>query len=91
MSQSQQSLQSLQLLRMGQQIAEFFASYPDQQEAAQEVALHLKKFWPPSMRQALRQHLEDAPAATVPDPSAASAPAHALLRQAVRAQPAWFA
>ena len=86
----QAPLPAQQLLRMGQQIAEFFTSYPDQQEAVQEVALHLKKFWPPSMRQALRRHLEDASAATVPD-SAAVAPAQALLRQAVRAQPAWFA
>ena len=33
-----------QLIRMGNQIATFFESFPDRQEGLRETALHLKKF-----------------------------------------------
>ena len=76
------SQQPHNLVRMGNQIAEFFASYPDEQEAVQEVALHLKKFWAPSMRQALWGYLQA---------DSGAAQAHSLLHQAVQSQPGWFA
>ena len=38
------------LTRMGNQIATFFDSMPDRQEALLDLATHLKKFWEPRMR-----------------------------------------
>jgi formate dehydrogenase subunit delta len=40
------------LVRMANQIADFFAAYPDE-EAVSGVADHLRSFWPPSMRNEL--------------------------------------
>lgn len=40
------------LIRMSNQIADFFAAYPDE-EAVSGVAEHLRSFWPPSMREQL--------------------------------------
>lgn len=68
-------MQASQLIRMGNQIAGFFDSFPDRDEAVREVAVHLKKFWPPAMRQALLAQLDGAGAAA----------AHGLLAAAVQA------
>lgn len=38
------------LIRMGNQIATFFASMPDEEEALLDLSTHLKKFWEPRMR-----------------------------------------
>jgi formate dehydrogenase subunit delta len=38
------------LTRMGNQIATFFDSMPDRQDALLDLATHLKKFWEPRMR-----------------------------------------
>lgn len=38
------------LIRMGNQIATFFASMPDEEEGLRDLATHLKKFWEPRMR-----------------------------------------
>jgi formate dehydrogenase subunit delta len=46
------------LIRMGNQIAGFYESYPDQVEARKEIANHLKKFWAPRMRTKLLDHVE---------------------------------
>ena len=43
-------MQSNPLTRMGNQIATFFDSMPDQQEAMVDLAGHLRKFWEPRMR-----------------------------------------
>lgn len=45
-------MQDSNLTRMGNQIATFFASMPDQQEAILDLATHLQKFWEPRMRRA---------------------------------------
>lgn len=44
------------LIRMANQIADFFRSQPDG-DAAKAVARHLNDFWPPVMRQELQQAL----------------------------------
>ena len=44
------------LVAMANDIAAFFAAEPD--SAAEQVALHLKKFWEPRMRKEIRQYLE---------------------------------
>lgn len=46
------------LIKMANQIAGFFESYPNEAEASSEIANHLKKFWPPRMRQQLLQHMD---------------------------------
>ena len=46
------------LVTMANQIGTFFSSYPDQDEAATEIASHLKRFWAPRMRQQLFAHID---------------------------------
>jgi formate dehydrogenase subunit delta len=46
------------LISMANQIGSFFESYPDQDEAKKEVAVHLKKFWAPRMRKELLAYVE---------------------------------
>ena len=41
------------LIRMANQIGTFFDSMPDQKEAREGIAQHLKKFWDPRMRRDL--------------------------------------
>jgi formate dehydrogenase subunit delta len=38
------------LVRMANDIGKFFASEPDEKEAAQNVSAHIKRFWDPRMR-----------------------------------------
>lgn len=44
------------LVKMANQIGQFFESYPCHEEAVQGVADHLKRFWAPAMRAALIDH-----------------------------------
>ena len=46
------------LVAMANDIAAFFDSEPDPQVGAEQVANHLRRFWEPRMRQAIRRHLE---------------------------------
>ncbi|MDD4932271.1 MAG: formate dehydrogenase subunit delta [Methylacidiphilaceae bacterium] len=46
------------LVRMANQIGDFFGSYPSQEEAAAGIAEHLKKFWTPSMRDKLIEYAQ---------------------------------
>jgi len=46
------------LIKMANQIADFFESHPDQEQAPREIALHLKKFWAPPMRAQLLEHAD---------------------------------
>ena len=41
------------LIKMANQIAQYFASQPDQEQAVLSVRNHLQMFWAPSMRKAL--------------------------------------
>lgn len=43
------------LVTMANDIAAFFAADPDAKAAAEQVANHLRKFWDPRMRQAIRR------------------------------------
>jgi formate dehydrogenase subunit delta len=45
------------LVAMANDIATFFASEPDLDAAAGQVANHLRRFWEPRMRTAIRGHL----------------------------------
>ena len=44
------------LVQMANQIARFFAAYPEQ-EAVAGVENHISKFWAPDMRDQLLQHI----------------------------------
>ena len=50
------------LVKMANQISDFFAIYPDQGYATQEIAAHIQRFWNPRMRDAIQQRLGEAEA-----------------------------
>jgi formate dehydrogenase subunit delta len=47
------------LVKMANQIGDFFESMPDPVEAQEGIATHIKKFWEPRMRRALLAHIDD--------------------------------
>jgi formate dehydrogenase subunit delta len=48
---------SATLVRMANQIADFFAGYPEA-EGIEGVATHIRKFWDPRMRRGIFAHLD---------------------------------
>ncbi len=46
------------LIRMANQIGDFFASMPQRGEALEGIAMHLKKYWDPRMRKAFLAQLD---------------------------------
>jgi formate dehydrogenase subunit delta len=46
------------LITMANQIGGFFKSYPDKEQATKDIAAHLKRFWPPIMRQEIIEYVE---------------------------------
>lgn len=44
---------------MANQIGQFFESEPDQNQAVNDVASHLKRFWEPRMRKAIINHVNN--------------------------------
>ena len=46
------------LVKMANQIADFFDGEPDKKMAANEVFSHLKRFWAPTMRKQLIEYSE---------------------------------
>jgi len=61
------------LVRMANQIGDFFQAMPDRQEALEGVAMHLKKFWEPRMRRELLAHVD----------AESSTGLHALVAEAI--------
>jgi len=53
------------LVRMANQIADFFSSYPEA-EGLDGVLNHIKKFWDPRMRRKIYAHLDDGGAGLKP-------------------------
>lgn len=49
------------LVKMANQIGDFFRSYPDVEQAKQDIASHLTRFWAPQMRAQIIQHINDNP------------------------------
>ncbi len=47
------------LIRMANQIGQFFDSMPDREQAKADIASHLKRFWAPPMRKAIVASLDD--------------------------------
>ncbi len=50
------------LIRMANQIGQFFESMPDREQAKADIASHLKKFWEPRMRKTILVALDNAQA-----------------------------
>ena len=46
------------LVKMANQIEDFFRSEPDRTAAIADIASHLKRFWDPRMRTDLIRHVE---------------------------------
>ena len=47
-----------QLIKMANQIGDFFESMPDPVEAQDGIATHIRKFWEPRMRRELIAHID---------------------------------
>jgi formate dehydrogenase subunit delta len=48
------------LIKMANQIGQYFSAFPDRAEALDGVATHIRKFWEPRMRRELLEHLDRA-------------------------------
>jgi formate dehydrogenase subunit delta len=46
------------LVRMANQIGQFFRAEPDRDVAVAGIESHLRRYWEPRMRKAIVQHLE---------------------------------
>jgi formate dehydrogenase subunit delta len=47
------------LIKMANEISAYFAAEPDGEQAAQDVAGHLRRFWEPRMRRQLITYCEE--------------------------------
>ena len=47
------------LVKMANQIGQFFEFEPDHHQAVNDVATHLKRFWDPRMRKAIVSHAKN--------------------------------
>lgn len=52
-------MESDNLLRMANRIADFFAPMPNHQEAIDGVATHIRRYWEPRMRRQIFTHLDE--------------------------------
>ncbi|MES2499219.1 MAG: formate dehydrogenase subunit delta [Pseudomonadota bacterium] len=52
-------MQTEQLIKMANQVGDFFESYPDQVQAQQDIAQHLNRFWALTMRQQIAAHVKN--------------------------------
>lgn len=48
-----------QLVKMANQIGDFFESMPDPAEAQDGIFTHIRKFWEPRMRRELLAHIDN--------------------------------
>ncbi len=46
------------LVKMANQIGQFFEAEPDKDQAVKDIAAHLKRFWDPRMRTAIIAHVD---------------------------------
>lgn len=46
------------LVRMANQIGDFFEAMPDRAQALTDIATHVRKFWEPRMRRQILEHLD---------------------------------
>ncbi len=58
-------MDSQQLIKMANQIGQFFESMPNRAEAEKDIASHLKRFWDPRMRRVIVASLDTDDAASM--------------------------
>jgi formate dehydrogenase subunit delta len=46
------------LIQMANSIGEFFAAWPDADDARRDLAAHLQRYWEPRMRRGLYEHIQ---------------------------------
>lgn len=51
-------MQTETLVKMANQIGDFFESYPDQAQAQLDIAHHLNRFWTKDMRNQIAAHVK---------------------------------
>ncbi len=49
-----------QLIKMANQIGDFFEAMPDRAQALEDAAQHIKRFWEPRMRREFLAHIDSA-------------------------------
>jgi formate dehydrogenase subunit delta len=47
------------LIEMANRIGDFFGAWPDREQARNEIAYRLKRFWDPRMRQQIVEYVRD--------------------------------
>jgi formate dehydrogenase subunit delta len=47
------------LVNMANRIGDFFGAWPDRDQARNEIANHLRRFWEPRMRAQIRAHVRE--------------------------------
>jgi formate dehydrogenase subunit delta len=52
-------MNSEHLIKMANQIGDFFAAMPDSEQAKKDIANHILKSWEPRMRQNLLSHIDE--------------------------------
>jgi formate dehydrogenase subunit delta len=52
-------METEKLIKMANQIGDFYEAYPDQAEAMREIAGHLNKFWNSAMRKSIAAHVKE--------------------------------
>jgi formate dehydrogenase subunit delta len=67
------------LVKMANQIGQFFEAEPDETQAVTDVASHIKRFWDPRMRKAIIEHVGQGGEGLLPIVSKAVAVNHDLL------------
>ncbi len=58
-------MDSQQLIKMANQIGQFFESMPNREAAEKDIATHLKRFWDPRMRRVIVASLDTDDAASM--------------------------
>jgi formate dehydrogenase subunit delta len=58
-------MDSQQLIKMANQIGQFFESMPNREVAEKDIATHLKRFWDPRMRRVIVASLDTDDAASM--------------------------
>ncbi len=51
-------MQTETLIKMANQVGDFFESYPDQAQAKIDIAYHLNRFWTKDMRNQIAVHVQ---------------------------------
>ena len=51
-------MQTETLIKMANQVGDFFESYPDQAQAQLDIAHHLNRFWTKDMRNQIAAHVK---------------------------------